>query len=112
MEQGEKLKAFAKLNFDSLKDLADALDITQTTLSRYVQGQREPTAEILRKLQKLGCDMNWLLNDDDDSPPNTIQDNKSMEEQIRHLRDRIKQVSQVSTVLEGIENQIKKLKKL
>lgn len=62
-----KLKEFAKQK-GGVNQLAMITNITQTQLSQYISGTREPGKAILEKIKKAGCDMNWLLNNDDASP--------------------------------------------
>lgn len=71
MNFGEKLRFFAKKNFGSLTALANSLGISIGHLSQYVNGVNKPGFEFLQKLQDLGCDINWLLSDDEGPPPET-----------------------------------------
>jgi len=69
----EKLRIFAK-KFGSVTSLADALGISQPSLSRYLSGEVKPGLDFLMKLKKLGCDINWLLSEEEESnpPPETL----------------------------------------
>jgi transcriptional regulator with XRE-family HTH domain len=59
---GERIKIFAKQRFNTLKELAAALEISPQQLNQYTSGKREPGCKILSKLLDLGCDINWLLS--------------------------------------------------
>jgi transcriptional regulator with XRE-family HTH domain len=65
MTTGEKLRIWAKKNFGSLKKLAEILEFSPVNLSMYAKDKRDPGAPFLRKIRKMGCDINWLLSEDD-----------------------------------------------
>ena len=59
-----KLRAFGDAKFNRIKDFAEALGMSDSALqSSYLNGRSIPGGEILAKLNKLGCDINWLLSD-------------------------------------------------
>lgn len=60
---GEKLRDFGISRFGSIKEFAEALDMSPPNLQQYLRGDREPGTPILQKLSELGCDLNWLLSD-------------------------------------------------
>lgn len=60
---GEKIKAFAKIRYGSVKELSSALGILSQQLSSYTSESRKPGYEMLEKLFLLGCDINWLIDD-------------------------------------------------
>ena len=79
----EKLRLFAE-KFGSISDLAAALKIAQPSLSRYLSGEVKPGLDFIKKLQDLGCDINWLLSDDDKPPPET---NELLKAKIKELEE-------------------------
>ncbi len=93
MNIGEKLKIFAKKNFGSVGKLAEALGMKTPSLYTYLNNDSIPGGIILKKLQDLGCDINWLLSDDENPPPVTDALIKKrlaeLEEENRRLRDSI-----------------------
>ena len=93
MDFGEKIKVFARKYFGSIKELAKELDIPETSLHRYINGSVEPSRSFFIKLQNLGCDINWLLSDDENPPPETDALLKrrlaELEEENKRLRDSI-----------------------
>lgn len=104
MKFGEKLKYFAKEKFGSLTNLANALGMSIGHLSQYVNEINKPGMDFFLKLQNLGCDINWLLSDDEGPPPETdkfISDKiKELEEENRLLRDQISQISLLTKIIE------------
>jgi len=58
---GERIRIFAKRRYKTLKELAEAMEISPQQLQQYISGKREPGSKILIKLMRLGCDINWLL---------------------------------------------------
>lgn len=73
----EKLKYWAENKFGKLKLFAEAMGIKQSTLSRYLSGEQRPGFEFLYKLSKLGCDINWLLSDDEELRTDVVNEPKS-----------------------------------
>lgn len=63
MSIGDKLKSFGIRKYGSLKELAAELEMSPSNLSQYTQDKSAPGAQMLRRLQKLGCDINWLLEE-------------------------------------------------
>lgn len=60
---GDKLKTFGKANFGSVKALAEALEMLPQQLSAYISETKKPGMEILSKLNTLGCDIAWLIDE-------------------------------------------------
>jgi transcriptional regulator with XRE-family HTH domain len=91
MNIGEKIRIFAENKGFSLVELAELLGMKPQSLQVYLSGKSNPGSEILMKLKNLGCDINWLLTDDDKPPPPTIYENriKELEQEIQLLRDSI-----------------------
>jgi transcriptional regulator with XRE-family HTH domain len=55
--------------------LAKLLDMDETTLSRVVNGFREPSDELRESIARLlSCDVKWLFEEEvTDQPPSTFQ---------------------------------------
>jgi hypothetical protein len=63
-EIGRRLKDFADKEYGSIPSLAKEIEMNQSQLQNYVyrkKNQPLPGAEVLLKLRKVGCDINWLL---------------------------------------------------
>lgn len=58
---GRRLRQFADNNFNSIAEFAKQLGMQRQQLYGYFSGDTYPGGEILIKLGKLGCDLNWLL---------------------------------------------------
>ena len=84
MKFGEKLRFFALEKFGSLTELANALGMSIGHLSQYVNEVNKPGMEFFLKLKDLGCDINWLLSDDDKPPPET---NELLKAKIKELEE-------------------------
>ena len=93
MTIGEKLRFFAENYIGSVAKLAELLDMKPPSLYVYLNNESIPGGDILRKLKYLGCDINWLLSDSPDPPPETNQllqaRLKELEEENARLRDSI-----------------------
>ncbi|MEP0860596.1 MAG: helix-turn-helix transcriptional regulator [Ignavibacterium sp.] len=107
MDFTKKLRLFAE-NFGGISKLADALGIAQPSLSRYLSGEVKPGLDFIIKLKDLGCNINWLLSEDDKSPPGTEklleQRIKELEEENQRLRDSI---SHILLLAQEVEQQKK-----
>lgn len=91
MSLGQKIKEFILKNFSSIQEFADLIGMKSEQLYPYFNDKVVPSATFLAKLKYLGCDINWLLTDDDKPPPPTIYENriKELEQEIQLLRDSI-----------------------
>ncbi len=58
---GENLRIFIEKNFKNQTEFAKIISMSIQSLHKYLTNQRKPGAEILSKLAKIGCDINWLL---------------------------------------------------
>lgn len=66
MTLGEKIREFAIAKYGqkgAISKLAVACDVTPATLQQYLSDRSAPGTPLLKKLFKLGCDLNWLLDD-------------------------------------------------
>jgi len=65
----KKLKIFAKKKFGSVTALADAMGISQPSIAQYTSGKRGIGNKQIERLRDLGCDINWLMSEDDEPMP-------------------------------------------
>jgi transcriptional regulator with XRE-family HTH domain len=109
MSIGEKLKEWGKEKYGNLTILAQLLDITQPSLSRYINNKTEPGAGILKKLKKLGCNIDWLLSESADlpPPPDTVDRIKELEEENRNLRDYIVKIDLLTQAVKESKEKLK-----
>ncbi len=75
MTLGQKIRQFGEKNFNTVKDFADAMDMQAPSLQKYLNDEREPGSPVLRRLRKLGCDLNWLFDNNNERAHNPL--NKS-----------------------------------
>ncbi len=90
---GERIKIFAKQRYNTLKELASALDISPQQLNQYTTGKREPGCKILNKLLDIGCDINWLLSGSKISESYKII---TLENQIKELKETLTEIIKVA----------------
>lgn len=102
MTIGEKIEAFGLKNFGSLKAFAAAVGKSPPDLSQYVgeNAKRLPGTPFLKKLYNLGCDMNWLFEDDEDKAKPSLasqllQENNSLRKEIAELKHRLEQIEKI-----------------
>ena len=59
---GDRLKISLKLRGISQAEFAKRLNITQTTMNRYIKGSRQPKADTIVEIcTELGISSDWLL---------------------------------------------------
>ncbi len=104
MAIGRKIKEFGKKKFPSMREFAEALGIKREQLYPYFNGKVLPGSEFLLKLKNLGCDINWLLSEDDNPPPETDALVKKrladLEEENQRLRDSISRMVIIANQIE------------
>ncbi len=89
---GERIRIFAKRKYDTLKSLAEAMEISPQQLQQYISGNREPGSRILIKFLKLGCDINWLLGGSESLESYRIY---KLELEIRNLRAKLSKIARI-----------------
>jgi transcriptional regulator with XRE-family HTH domain len=60
-EIATRLNDFVSKNFRNSREVAGLLNINESSLSHYINGNRELNPRILRKLNQIGCNIEWLL---------------------------------------------------
>lgn len=58
---GKRLRQFAKDKYGTVRKLAELLEMSEENLSQYTRDKSKPGANMLLKLNELGCDLSWLL---------------------------------------------------
>lgn len=89
---GERIRIFAKRKYNTLKGLANALDISPQQLQQYITNHREPGSKILIKFMKIGCDINWLLGGSESIESYRIY---KLESEIRELQTKLTKISHI-----------------
>ncbi len=89
---GERIRIFAKRKYNTLKGLANALDISPQQLQQYITNNREPGSKILIKFMKAGCDINWLLGGSESIESYRIF---KLESEVRELQSKISKISHI-----------------
>jgi len=83
-EIANRLREFGMMKFGNMKKLADALEMSQASLhSGYLSGRSIPGAEILVKLNSIGCDILWLLTGKENNESNLKAKIIKLETEIR-----------------------------
>lgn len=112
---GQKIKEFILKNFSSIQEFADFIGMKSEQLYPYFNDKVVPSATFLAKLKELGCDVNWLLSDSPDPPPETNQllqaRLKELEEENARLRDSIRRFILLAQEVEAHKKGKKKPKK-
>jgi len=65
---GKKLKEFGLKKFKGITPFAKALGVKREQLYPYFNNKTIPGGGMLKKLKDMGCDINWLLADDEGPP--------------------------------------------
>ncbi len=116
-----KLRNWLTKTFGSLTNAAAHYNMSLPNLSRYLRkdekGQK-PGLDFLAKLNKDGCDINWLLSNDEGPPgikePAVEYKMKQLEKEVQELKGENEQlrssISQITSVAQAA-GQINKKKK-
>jgi len=97
---GDRIRIFAKRKYNTLKSLAEAMDISPQQLQQYISSNREPGSRILIKFLKLGCDINWLLGGSESLESYRIY---KLELEIKNLRAKL---AKVARIVEGSHDRL------
>jgi transcriptional regulator with XRE-family HTH domain len=117
MKIGGKIKAFGIKQFGSVTEFAKALGMEPQNLYDYFSKGIMPGAEFLMELKKMGCDMNWLLSEEEDSPALVkepaveykVNQLEKENEELKEEADRLKNIIMATAV--DLQNQLKSKKK-
>lgn len=103
MTLGEKIKIFGQKQFGSVTGLAGALGMSMQTLSHYVNDHSLPGTKILQKLLNLGCDLNWLLGDQQGivKESGLKYGRKSYEDVVKERDELASRLMAISKIIEG-----------
>jgi len=99
-EIGERLKFFAKKKFGNQAKFARAMGKDLTYFTPYYNGKSYLGGEILSKLVKLGCDINWLLTGEETELQKLKEENEKLKTQL----EAIKSMVNTNIVASGNEN--------
>lgn len=99
MTIGEKLRHFADSEHGGITNLAELMDMKPPSLYPYLNDESIPGGLMLKKLFKLGCDINWLLEDESKIREPKIdyksQRLEDLEQEVRRLRKAIVQFQNI-----------------
>lgn len=119
---GKKLKEFGLKKFENIKLFAEALGVKREQLYPYFNNSTMPGGSMLKKLKDMGCDLNWLLADDEGPPvmkePSFEYKTKQLEETVEKLekenatlRTQLGRFIRVTQAVEKLDKLNKKKKK-
>ncbi len=102
MTVGDKIRLFGKTKFGSIKNFSEKMEMHPSNLQVYMKNISSPGFPILCKLSKLGCSIDWLLDDDvkegdikkeksiyQDQIDTLTKENKKLRKEIKRLGDLI-----------------------
>lgn len=64
MKFEEKLRQFLSKKYAHVGLAHKELNISRVQLSMYLNGRAKPGFQVLQQLSKMGCDIDWLINDE------------------------------------------------
>jgi len=106
----ERIRRFGLKKFGSIKEFAEAMDMSPSNLQAYLQNRRQPGTPILKRLSKLGCDIDWLLTgeENNDKRLKIIEEQnqriKELETENQILRESINKINHIADEAETINN--------
>ncbi len=105
----KKLRIWIDFKYGSIQSFANEVGLKYATVHHYLSGRSEPGLEFLFKIKERGCDLDWLLTDDDRPPPNTTdkaQQLKDLEEENKRLRGSIGTIGLLAEIIEKGKHQL------
>ena len=94
-EQGRRLKSVAVEIGGSMKNFADLLGVLPQTLSKYANGTLRIGPKLLRKLNELGVDTDWILNGPDEEAVGVAQQMRAVNERIEAIIEELKRMNEI-----------------
>jgi SOS-response transcriptional repressor LexA len=73
---GERLEHISSQYFKTKSDFAEYLGMNPSNLYLYFKGERSPGSEILFKIQNLGCNINYLFDENEPIEKTEIKPNQ------------------------------------
>ncbi|MEI6846597.1 MAG: helix-turn-helix transcriptional regulator [Chlorobiaceae bacterium] len=58
---GDRLRLFALSKYNRISDFAESIGMGAPNAQAYMRGARKPGSLVLRKIQSIGCNIDWLL---------------------------------------------------
>ncbi len=80
---GDRIRAFANYKYGKINDFADAMGMGAPNVQAYMRGARKPGTSVMQKIQKLGCNIDWLLT----GKGEMLEDKAVREEQESYHKD-------------------------
>jgi transcriptional regulator with XRE-family HTH domain len=102
---GLKIKEFCDKNFSSVVDFSTATGINRNTIYQYFKEEVLPGTPFLKKLRELGCDLNWLF--DDETAPGAMQVSEPMQSYMSEVELLKRENKELKSQLEGIKKFLK-----
>lgn len=106
MDFEQKIRFFAKEKFTNLAKLSRELELDPSYLQRIMKGKVQPGKDFFIKMLNLGCNLNWLLREEQENnhviaEPNydykpTEEETAEKDEQIRQLEEKIKKIQTIT----------------
>jgi transcriptional regulator with XRE-family HTH domain len=106
----KRIRRFGLKKFGSIKEFAEAMDMSPSNLQAYLQKRRQPGTPILKRLSELGCDIDWLLigEENNDKRLKIIEEQsqriKELEKENRILLESINRISSITEEFKKIKN--------
>jgi|GEM_PF-1569451 len=103
---GERLRIFANY-IGNLSKLATLINMSPSSLDAYLIGRSKPGTEILQRLLKLGCNINWLLSGEGEM---LINNKSSPGQDIETIKAEYEEkISNLEKEISNLEKEIEKL---
>lgn len=101
MSIGSKIREFGESRYSTIKEFADALDMAPSNLQKYMADEFGVGTKILRRLRALGCDLNWLFDDNDKLNENVIIkkltiENRELQNELNQMKKSFEMIAKVA----------------
>ncbi len=103
---GDRLRTFALSKCPSIKDFSELIGMEAGNVQKYLNNKRKPGTPLLKRLQKEGCDINWLLTGEGKMYANE-KSGKSLDNSKAVQKPENDRLNAVIQRLEHVEKQLK-----
>jgi transcriptional regulator with XRE-family HTH domain len=78
MTSFSKLRSFGESKFGSIRAFAEAMEMKPPSIQKYLSGESMPGFFIMQRLAKHGCDINWLVDEEDERSFEQLEKDKTI----------------------------------
>jgi len=113
IDVAKRLNIFVKENFNSKNDFIEKIGISPEDALEYFGYKKPLSYNLLLKLSRYGCDLNWLINGKSTATASADQeDSENLESMAlkKEIENLVLKNDQLKTIIKGLEAQLAEIK--